>query len=702
MKRSAYSARFPGLAKNVLICLSLITISACDTQNADNQAKPPLSPQPSVSSATSLAPYSTNINSEQFSSACSEQLTIAKQQFAALQDQPQPYTIETMLRPLDDLYISINNQLGISYLLNHVHPDEDLQNAADQCVQDFSRLLTDMGLSTELFKRLQAVDVTEADSQTQRFHQHLMRDFRRAGVNQDEATRKHIRALNESITELGQQFSKNIRSDVGVLTLEDSSALDGLPEDYIAQHPVQDGVITITTDYPDLFPFLRYSKDDAARKALYQKYLIRAYPSNHKVLKELINKRHELAIALGYANFASYATEVMMVEDPTTVANFIDRINDLAAERATQDYQQLFQALQNDYPAATQVNSWQKAYAEERVKQQQYQIDTKAVREYFQYANVKQGIFTLVEDLFDITIQPWDTPTWHDTVEAYELRENGQVIGRFYLDMHPRPLKYKHAAQFDINSGVTGKQLPVAALVCNFPGGDDPNALMEHRQVETFLHEFGHLLHHIFAGQQQWSSFSGVATERDFVEAPSQMLEEWIWDYQTLQQFAINQQGEVIPEALVEKMRSARDFGRGVFIRNQMFYAALSLNYYLTDPTELDLDEQLKQLQNQYSPFPYMEDTYFYASFGHLYGYSAAYYTYMWSEVIAADILKQFKQQGMRNKALAQKYRQTVLAPGGSKDAAQLVEDFLGRPFNFDAFINNLNRQADSDSKAAQ
>jgi thimet oligopeptidase len=170
------------------------------------------------------------------------------------------------------------------------------------------------------------------------------------------------------------------------------------------------------------------------------------------------------------------------------------------------------------------------------------------------------------------------------------------------------------------------------------------------------------------------------------------MLEEWIWDYETLKEFAYNQQGEVIPEQLVEKMRTARDFARGTHIQNQMFYASLSLAIYQTPPDDLDLKETMIQLQTEYSPFAYIDDTHFYASFGHLFGYSAAYYTYMWSEVIAADILEQFKDSGMRNKEVADRYRKTVLAPGGSQDAAQLVEDFLGRPFNFDAFVKRLNQ----------
>ncbi|MGK0500736.1 MAG: thimet oligopeptidase [Oceanicoccus sp.] len=363
----------------------------------------------------------------------------------------------------------------------------------------------------------------------------------------------------------------------------------------------------------------------------------------------------------------------------------------MVASRSDADYQQLLNSLQTIDPSATSVGAWQKSYLQETVRREKYQVDTRVVRQYFQYGNVKQGIFSLIEDLFTVNIKPWDTPVWDPSVEAFQIWENDKIIGQFYLDMHPRKGKYKHAAQFGIRSGIAGQQLPTAALVCNFPGRGDPTALMEHSQVETFLHEFGHLIHTIFGGQQRWSGFSGIATERDFVEAPSQMLEEWIWDYDTLKTFAINKQGETIPQSLLDNMLQARDLAKGSHIRHQMFYASLSLSIYQTDPAELDIKQRMIELQGQYSPYAYIEDTHFYSNFGHLFGYSASYYTYMWSKVIAADILQEFKQQGMRNTKLAHHYRTTILAPGGSKNAAQLVEDFLGRPSNFDAFIQRLN-----------
>ena len=191
-----------------------------------------------------------------------------------------------------------------------------------------------------------------------------------------------------------------------------------------------------------------------------------------------------------------------------------------------------------------------------------------------------------------------DTAVWHDSVEAFEITDGGRTIGRFFLDMHPRNDKYKHAAAFPIATGVTDRRLPEATLVCNFP----PNGPMEHAQVETFFHEFGHLLHHLFAGEHRWIGISGFNTEWDFVEAPSQMLEEWAWDAATLKTFAADDKGKPIPDSLIKAMRRARDFGKGTWALHQMFYASLSLSYYNRDPADIDTTKMMRDLQEQYSP----------------------------------------------------------------------------------------------------
>ena len=595
-----------------------------------------------------------------------------------------------ILAPLNELGIVLDRALCGAALTRAVHPDSQMRDVATRYEQAFSKVGTLLGLSRPLYQRLGAINLGGLDATTKRYVGHMLRDFRRAGVDKDAATQARITALRQELVDIGQQFEKNIREDVRQVRLEGVGSLAGLPQDYISKHPpLKDGHVVLTTDYPDYLPFMSYAQNDAARKELYLAFRKRGYPQNETVLHQLLCKRHTLAQLLGYSSWAAYVIEDKMMGSADAAQTFIDKINALVTMPAKNDVRQLLHRLQRDNPRATTVGDWQKTYIEEAVKREDYQFDAQAARAFFPFAQVRQGLFEMVHQMFGVTIRPIEATVWHPSVKAYELCEGDQVIGRFFLDLHPRPDKYKHAAAFPIVAGVKDRQLPQAALVCNFPEGDD--ALMEHDEVQTFFHEFGHLLHHLFAGAQPYIAQSGIATEWDFVEAPSQMLEEWTFDADTLKSFARDAQGRVIDDKLIFAMRRARDFGKGLWVKQQMFYAALSLQIHSVDPTHLVSTDLVKDLQARYAPFAYVPDTYFQLSFGHLEGYSAIYYTYMWSLVIAKDLFDKFRQDGLLNAATAARYRQTVLAPGGSKDARDLVQDFLGRPFCFDAFARWVN-----------
>jgi len=290
--------------------------------------------------------------------------------------------------------------------------------------------------------------------------------------------------------------------------------------------------------------------------------------------------------------------------------------------------------------------------------------------------------------MFGVTYQKVNTPVWDPSVEAYEVFEGKKLLGRFFLDLHPRPGKYNHAAKFGIRQGVAGVQVPEAALVCNFPGNtpDDPG-LMEQSDVETFFHEFGHLIHSIFGGQGRWEPVSGTATERDFVEAPSQLLEEWPQDAKVLQTFAKHYKtGEPIPVEMVEKMRRADAFGRAMSYATQTFYSAISLNIYNRPASEVNTDKIVADAEPRYTPVPSMPGVHMQCSFGHLDGYSAVYYTYEWSLVIAKDLFSAFNRSDLMDPAVAKKYRDLVLRPGGSRPARESVKAFLGRDYDFKAF----------------
>jgi thimet oligopeptidase len=293
--------------------------------------------------------------------------------------------------------------------------------------------------------------------------------------------------------------------------------------------------------------------------------------------------------------------------------------------------------------------------------------------------------------LFGLSVRPWDTKTWHPDVEAYELMDGQRILGRFYLDMHPREGKHQHTTHFPLQVGVANRQLPMSALVTNFPGAGDPQARMEHDDVVSFAHEFGHLLHRQLSGHFEWAGL--VGSERDFTEAPSQMLEEWVWDPAFLSSFARNRAGEPIPDELVANMIRARNFGKALSVRGQLYLAAMSFNYHNYAPEGMDLDALMIAMKSQYSLFDHQPDTHSWANFGHLMGYSALYYSYLWSEVIALDMFSEFEREGLFDTAVADRYRAAVLAAGATLPAAELVEKFLGRPVRMDAFARRLSQE---------
>jgi len=651
-------------------------------------------PEPKVKDTAIKTPIPVVPSAEEtFLAECRKGLETARALLPTIRAPQEPRTVANTLEPYNALLIGVSQSSATAGLFSEVHPDEKIRDAARTCEQEVSSFVTDLQLDKPLFDALSAVDPKSLDPDAKRFVEHTLRDFRRMGVDKDEATRDRIKAINEEITKLGQQFSKNIAEDVRWIEVTDEARLAGLPRDWIDAHRTDKGTFRVSTDYPDYNPFMMYAEDDALRKELYVKFRSRGDVRNEQILQDLLKLRAEEATLLGYHNWADYITEDKMMKSGKHAADFIERVWKLAKRRAARDYAELLKQLKKKDPKATKVEDWQKTWLETQVKKEHYQVDSQEVRAYFPFQPVLEGLLDITSTIYDIQYVPAkDVTAWHPDVQVYDVMRKGEKLGRIYLDMHPREGKYKHAAQFTLRDGVEGTQLPEGVLVCNFPNPrTEAPALMEHDDVVTMFHEFGHLMHHVLGGHHRWVRQSGVATEWDFVEAPSQMFEEWAWSYETLSRFAKHHEtGKPIPKELVAKMRKADKFGLGTQTVQQMFYAAISLSFHTADPTKLNQLDEVKQLQKKYTPFGYVEGTRFHASFGHLVGYSAMYYTYMWSLVIAKDLLTPFQKKGLMNTEVTYRYRDKILAPGGTKDAAVLVKDFLGRDFDFKAFEKYL------------
>ena len=657
---------------------------------------PPQTRTPTAAGATSTPFWAGISDAASFDRAMAARLARARDTLDRLTGVTGARTIDNTLRVYDDVLLELDAAGSQAGLIQVVHPDAKVREGAEQISQKVSALATELSLNRKVYDAIAALDVSGADAETKYYVQRTLRDFRLAGVDKDEATRKRIQQLRDELVLVGQDFDRNIRTDLRKVTAKSAAELAGLPPDFVARHtPEADGTITLTIDYPDSLPVFSYAKNEDLRKRMYMEYNNRAHPANIAVLDKMIAKRAELAKLVGYGDWANYITADKMVESANNASAFIDRIVAASGPKAQREYAMLLKRKQQDVPGAAVVNAWESAYYSELVRKASYEFDSQAVRPYFAFDRVKQGLFDVTGRLFGVSYKPVkNVPVWDPSVEAYEMWQNNALVGRFYLDMHPRPNKYNHAAQFGLRTGVAGRQIPEAALVCNLPGGrpGDPG-LMTHDDMVTFFHEFGHLVHALLAGHHQWIGIGGNNTEQDFVEAPSQMLEEWTWDPATLATFARHHQtNEAIPATLVKQMRRASEFGKALGVRTQMVYAKLSLSFYDRDPKEVDTTAMVKDLMTKYRPFPFVEGTHFQTSFGHLDGYSAVYYTYMWSLVIAKDLFSQFDRANLLAAPVAYKYRDTILAPGGSKPAAQLVRDFLGRSFDFKAWEDWLNR----------
>lgn len=608
-------------------------------------------------------------------------------------------TADNTLRPFNELS-NLVSEVGLQgQLLFNVHTSASVRDAANKAYLAADSLSTEISLNRGLFDAFVALDVSGANAETRFAVSKILRDFRRSGVDRDEATRARIKALNDEISEIGSAFDRNINEDVRSIPFDDASELEGLPADYVARHPPKDGKIVVTTAYPDALPILQYATHADVRRRVQREFLDRGYPKNLEVLARLLEKRDELARLLGHRHYADYVTEDKMIGSAKAAAEFIEKVKAAAGRRVHGDYDILLERKRKDSPGASGLEPWDASFYAERVRVEQHDFDSQEVRPYLQFEKVRDGLFDITGKLFGLRYRRVrGVPVWHPSVEVYDVYEGRARRGRFYLDLHPREGKYSHAAEFPVVIGLRGVQLPQAALVCNFP---DPRtsagvALMEHSEVETFFHEFGHLLHAILSGRTTWLRTSMEGIEWDFVEAPSQMLEEWARRHESLVRFAKHHAtGEPIPKELVERMDRAHAVARGLWAARQDFLAALSLAYYNRDPVALDTTALAKDLTAQYSPVPWYDGTHFQCNFGHLNGYSAVYYTYLWSLVIAKDLFGQFaKGKTILDAKTARRYRKVILEAGSVRPAADMVREFLGRGVRFDAFETWLRQGA--------
>jgi thimet oligopeptidase len=601
-----------------------------------------------------------------------------------------PRTLENTLRPYDEAVATLSATGSLASLLDSVYPDKAVRDKARELTQAVAEVATALSLNRDVYQALAAIDMSSADPATAHYVSQTLLNYRLAGVDKDDATRARIRELSDKATEISLLFARNVQENVNKVEVHDAKELAGLPEDYLRNHPAdENGVITLTTDFPDMQPVMTFATDPGLRLRMFLAYNTRAYPANRPLLLELLALRQQVATILGFTSWANLATANQMMGSAARLKEFIDQLEVASREGAQKEYEMVLAFARKQQPGLTNLKSSDRSYWYEQYRREAFDFDSQSVRPYFPYQPVQKGILETAARLFQVTFQQnHEVAVWHPHVTAWDVLDHGRVIGRFYLDMHPREGKDKWFSAAPLIPGIAGRQLPEVALICNFPGGrpDDPG-LMQYSDVVTFFHEFGHLMHAILGGQQAWAGVSGIATEGDFVEVPSQMLEEFFHDSKLLASFARHYQtGEPIPEALVERMNRASAFGRADGVRTQLFYTGYSLDLHNLPAENLDPDTLYEEGYKRMLPYEWVPGNKMYASFTHLIGYTSNYYTYMFDKVIALDFFRQFDQANLLEGATAMRYRKSILEPGGSKPGRQLIEDFLGREQKMDAF----------------
>ncbi len=606
-------------------------------------------------------------------------------------------TVENTLRRFDEAANQLALASNQSYLLYAVGETAELRDTGQALAAQISAIATEMSLNPAIYAALSAVDASQEDAATRHFLARTLLGYRLSGVDKDEATRTQIRALMDKATELSLAFGRNVQEDVRSVTIADPAELDGLPQDYLDRHaPDSDGRIKITTDQPDYSPVMRYAKSDRLRRELFLAYNQRGYPANQQVLLDLLATRAQIAGILGYKCWADLATADQMMRSSANMKTFLAGLDAASKPAADREYAELMAWVQEREPGTQQLDDSNAGYWAEQYRRAAYDFDSQSVRPYFKYDEVEAGVLRTVSTLFQVEFKPATVQGWHPDVTVYDVYDRkaaNQQMGRIYLDMHPREGKDKWFSASPLVPGIAGaNQIPEAMLLCNFAGGpaaagqsDDPG-LLEYNDVVTYLHEFGHLMHYILGGQQRWTGTGGFSVEGDFIEVPSQMLEEFFRDARLLQSFAKHYEtGEPISAELVAQMNRANAYGRGRWVQQQLFYTNFALELHDVDPATLDLDATLRRDHDRFLKPAWIDGNRMYASFTHLTGYSSNYYTYLFDKVMAIDFFAQFDRQNLLECEAAKKYRSTVMEPGGSKPAAELVADFLGREADMQA-----------------
>ncbi|MFC4267691.1 M3 family metallopeptidase [Polaribacter marinivivus] len=664
-----------------------------------------------------IAPFQ-QIKSEHYKPAIKEAIALAKAEIDQIVNNTDTPTFENTTVALDFTGEKLNRITSIFFNLNSAETNDEIQKIAQEVSPWLSEFRNDITLNEALFKRVKSVFDTKENLELTPEQTMLLekqyKGFARNGANLNDDDKAKLRAIDTKLSKLSLQFGENVLAETNAfeLHLTDENDLSGLPESakeaahQLAKENNKEGWI-FTLDYPSYIPFMTYADNRALRKKLALAFGSKGFQNNknnnEKIVLDIVNLRHQRANLLGYKTHAHFVLEERMAETPEKVIEFSNNLLEKAKPAALREFKNL-ENYAKKLDNIDQLQKWDGAYYSEKLKKELFDLDQEILKPYFKLENVIDGVFEVATRLFDLHFKEvFNVEKYHEDVKTYDVTDkDGNYVSLFYADFHPRKGKRNGAwmtsyKSQQIKNGVNER--PHVSIVCNFtkPTKTKPS-LLTFNEVTTLFHEFGHALHGMLANTT-YNSLSGTSVSWDFVELPSQVLENWCYEKEALELFAKHYEtGEVIPMKYVEKIKESASFHEGMQTLRQLSFGLLDMQWHSQNPSEIT---SVKEFENnafsETKLYPDVAENCMSTSFSHIFqgGYSSGYYSYKWAEVLDADAFEFFLEKGIFNKEVASKFKDNVLSKGGTEKPMQLYKRFRGKEPKPDALLKRAGLLSD-------
>jgi peptidyl-dipeptidase Dcp len=649
------------------------------------------------------------IKTEHFLPALKEGITLAKKNIEDIKKVETP-TFDNTILALEQCSEEVDYVASVFYPLYSADCTEEISAISQEFSETMTKFGNDISLDPVLFEKVKAVydqrDSLELTAEQRQVLEKSYKGFARNGALLDEKKKEEMRTIDEELSKLNLNFSENVRKATNAFTLfiDDEKDLEGIPETIIeaaketAKAKGEENKWAFTLDYPSYGPFMTYCQNREKRKEMSQAFGTRAFSGeldNSQTVLRTVELREKRAELLGYQNHAYYVLEERMAKTPETVFDFLSKIYEKAIPAAKSDFDKL-KSLSKEVIGTEDIERYDSAFLSEILKKRELNIDDEMLRPYFKLESVIDGVFQIASKLYNINFEEIsDVPKYHEEVKTYKVTDkNGEFVGLFYADFFPRETKRPGAWMTDLfGQGLWWGEVkrPAISIVCNFtkPTQTKPS-LLTLNEVLTLFHEFGHALHGLLS-KCTYRSVAGTSVYWDFVELPSQIMENWVLEKEALDLFAVHYEtGEKMPTEIIDKVKKSQQFLEGLATLRQLSFGYLDMAWHTTRAEKLkNVSEFEESIMTKYDLFPRDGKTNMSVAFGHIFagGYAAGYYSYKWAEVLDADAFEYFLETGIFNEGTATKFKENILEKGGSEHPMDLYKRFRGKEPSVDALM---------------